>query len=339
MPPRHLSARTRPGVLHRALTTLTATAAAAAVVVTGSLVTAPKADAAPSDIVSVTSGARNADAQKMLGQINSHRASRGLKPVKYSPSLSGIAQGQSDRLVRQEVIDHSNTFLTDRRAAGYDAAGEIHALSWQNSVTDLTTWWKNSPAHNKVLTDPRMEVVGIGLTYVDGRLGGSGQGWRLVGTVDSYGFPGAGAPADTRSSVTGGAVAPQMKPAPPTGAAAAIPPVTGGIRVRYLAMGGAPVVGTPVTAQRGGLVNGGVYQSFRAANGARYKILWSPRTGAHAVKESGGIGQAWQRAGFERGWGYPLTEEYRAGSEVQQRFSNGFTAHWSRKTGRTWVTR
>ncbi|RKQ34911.1 CAP domain-containing protein [Kocuria tytonis] len=335
MPPRHLSVRTGRSPLHRALTAVTAATAAAAVVLTGSLLAAPQADAAPSDIVSVSSGTRAADAQKMLGQINSHRASKGLKPVKYSPSLSGISQGQSDRLVRGEVIDHSTTFLTDRRAAGYDAAGEIHALSWQNSVTDLTTWWKGSPAHNKVLTDPRMEVVGIGLTYVDGRLSGNGQGWRLVGSVSSYGFPAGRAPADTRAGVTGGPVAPQSS----TGSAAAIYPVNGGIRTRYNGMGGAAVLGTPVSPERGGLPGGGVYQNFRAANGALWKILWSPRSGAHAVKETGAIGRAWQRAGYERGWGYPLTEEYRAGSEVQQRFSNGYTAHWSSATNRTWVTR
>ncbi|MGX0885672.1 uncharacterized protein YkwD [Kocuria rhizophila] len=321
--------------IRRALTTLAAAASAATVVLTGSLLTAPQAQARPSDIVVVSSGTRAADSQKLLDQVNSHRASRGLKPVKYSKSLSGLAQGQSDRLVNQEVINHSNTFLTDRRAAGYSAAGEIHALSWKNSVTDLTTWWKGSPAHNKVLTDPRMEVIGIGLTYVDGSLGGSGQGWRLVGTVNSYGFPAGRAPADTSTRV-GGAVAPRasaVKPAPPKVV------VRGAIRGRYDALGGASVCGAPLANERGGLVGGGVYQSFRAANGAQWKILWTPRTGAHAVKESGGIGSAWKAAGFERGWGYPLTEEYRAGSEVQQRFSNGYTAHWSRTTGRTWITR
>ena len=337
MPPRHLAVRTGQYSFQRAVTALTASTAAAAAVLAGGLFTAPAANASSSDIVSVSSGTRNADAQKMLGQINSHRAARGLKPVKYSPSLSGIAQGQSNRLVNQEVISHTNTFLTDSRAAGYDAAGEIHALSWQNNVTELTTWWKGSPAHNKVLTDPRMEVVGIGLTYVDGSLGRTGQGWRLVGTVTSYGYPAGRAPADTRTSVTGGPVAPQSKP--PTGAAAANYPVTGGIRARYNALGGAAVIGTPVTPERGGLPGGGVYQSFRAPNGAQWKILWSPRSGAHAVKETGAIGKAWKARGYERGLGYPVTDEYRSGSEVRQRFSNGYTVHWSRTTGRTWITR
>ena len=182
-----------------------------------------------------------------------------------------------------------------------------------------------------------MEVVGIGLTYVDGSLGRTGQGWRLVGTVTSYGYPAGRAPADTRTSVTGGPVAPQSKP--PTGAAAANYPVTGGIRARYNALGGAAVIGTPVTPERGGLPGGGVYQSFRAPNGAQWKILWSPRSGAHAVKETGAIGTAWKARGYERGLGYPVTDEYRSGSEVRQRFSNGYTVHWSRTTNRTWITR
>ena len=44
-------------------------------------------------------------------------------------------------------------------------------------------------------------------------------------------------------------------------------------------------------------------------------------------------------AGHERGYGYPVTDEYRSGTEVRQRFSKNFTVHWSSVTGRTWVTR
>lgn len=281
----------------------------------------------------------------MLNQINAHRASRGLAPVKYSATLSGIAQGQSNRLVQQEVINHSNAFLTDSRAAGWNAVGEIHALSYRNSVTDLVQWWKGSPGHNKVLTDPKMTVVGIGLTYVDGSLSGSGAGWRLVGTVTSYGYPQGKGPSDTSTSVNGsllGGVATQSRtvtPDQPATRPVGGYTVKGGIAARYHAMGGAAVIGTPITAERGGLINGGVYQVFRNAAGVEHKFMWSPTTGARAVKETGAIGNAWKRAGFERGWGYPVTDEYRVGTEVQQRFSNGYVAHWSSVTGRTWVTR
>lgn len=84
-------------------------------------------------------------------------------------------------------------------------------------------------------------------------------------------------------------------------------------------------------------VTGGAYQLFR--NGAtQTKVLWTPATGAQPVKETGGIGKAWQRAGYERGWGWPATGEYRSGAEIQQRFSNGVTAHWTAARG-VWTTR
>lgn len=326
----------------RAFSNLAATITAALMILSGGLFTGTPAQAAPSDIVSVSSSTWAADAQKLLNLINQHRASKGLAPVKYSKSLSGIAQSQSDRLVKEEVIDHSNLFLTDRRAAGYNAAGEIHALSWQNSVPDLMNWWKGSHAHNKVLTDPRMQVVGIGLTYVDGRLSGTGEGWRLVGTVDSYGYPAGSGPSDVTRTVTAAAPRPQADTVAPVAAKRVAPPaytVKGGIKSRYQALGGAAKFGYPTMNERGGLVNGGVYQNFRAAGGAQYKFMWSPSSGAHVIKETGAIGKRWKAAGFERGWGYPVTEEYRVGSEMRQRFSKGYTVHWSSVTGKTWVTR
>lgn len=323
-----------------------AASAATACVLFGGIAASTPAHAGPQDIVSVSQSTRATDAQNMLNQINAHRASRGLAPVKYSASLSGIAQGQSNRLVQQEVINHSNAFLTDSRAAGWNAVGEIHALSYRNSVTDLVQWWKGSPGHNKVLTDPKMTVVGIGLTYVDGSLSGSGAGWRLVGTVTSYGYPQGKGPSDISTSVNGsllGGVATQSRPAAP--AAPSAPQTVGGytikgaIQGRYHALGGGARVGTPIMNERGGLINGGVYQSFRTPNGVGHKFMWSPATGARAIVETGAIGNAWKRAGYERGWGYPVTDEYRAGTEVQQRFSNGYVAHWSSVTKRTWVTR
>ena len=378
---------------------LTAAALALAVPATGILTAAP-ATAANSDIVKASTSTRSADAQQLLALINAHRKAKGLAPVKYSATVSGIAQGQSDRLVREEVIDHTDTFLKDSRAGSWNAAGEIHAVSWQGRVSDLMTWWKGSKAHNKVLTDPEMTVIGIGLTYVDGQLTGNKQGWKLVGTVTSYGYVPANTPRDARTTV-GTAPAPAPAPAPKPTAPPTTAPITsaghtvkGAIGTRYHALGGARVFGTPTGNERGGLINGGVlqgfsrnhtfywtpstgawpvnlngaigrkfaatrwengygypttrevtglvnggaYQVFRQG-GAVHKVLWSPRTGARVVKETGAIGQRWKSAGFERGYGYPVTDEYRYGSEVRQRFSHGYTVHWSSITKRTWVPR
>jgi uncharacterized protein YkwD len=368
---------------------LTAAALALAVPTTGILTAAPAA-AATSDIVEVSSSTRSADTQRLLDLINAHRKAKGLAPVKYSATLSQISQEQSSRLVREEVIDHTDDFWKDKRAGNWNAVGEIHSVSWQGTVTELMNWWKGSTAHNKVLTDPRMTVVGIGLTYVDGQLAGNKQGWKLVGTVGSYGYPEGQAPADARTTV-GTVPAPKPPTAPITSAGYE---VRGGIGRQYHALGGAAAFGAPTMNERGGLVGGGALQSFAksttfywsAATGAWpvrfnsaigqkfaaagyasgygypsgqerggltgggayqvfrsgaavHKVLWSPRTGAKTVKENSAIGQRWKSAGYERGYGYPSTDEYRYGSEVRQRFSNGYTVHWSSITKRTWVTR
>ncbi|GAB2615166.1 hypothetical protein GCM10009696_21070 [Kocuria himachalensis] len=379
------TARTRtPGRL-----ALTAATLALAVPATGILAAAP-ATAASSDIVSVSSSTRSADTQRLLDLINAHRKAKGLAPVKYSATLSQISQEQSSRLVREEVIDHTDDFWKDKRAGNWDAVGEIHSVSWQGTVTELMTWWKGSKAHNKVLTDPDMDVVGIGLTYVDGQLARNKQGWKLVGTVGSYGYAAGQAPADARTTV-GTVPAPKPPTAPITSAGYQ---VRGGIGNQYRALGGAAVFGAPTMNERGGLVGGGALQSFaksatfywsaptgawpvrlNSAIGQKYaaagyergygypsgqergglpgggayqvfrsganvhKVLWSPRTGAKTVKENSAVGQRWKAAGYERGYGYPSTDEYRYGSEVRQRFSNGYTVHWSSITKRTWVTR
>ena len=104
---------------------------------------------------------------------------------------------------------------------------------------------------------------------------------------------------------------------------------------RFIASGRERGLGFPSSDER--RVSGGAYQLFR--NGTKQnKVLWTSRTGAHAVQENGGIGNAWKRADFERGWGWPVTSEYKHGNEVRQRFSNGVTAHWTSARG-VWITR
>ena len=107
---------------------------------------------------------------------------------------------------------------------------------------------------------------------------------------------------------------------------------------RWKASGYERGYGYPSTDEFGGLVNGGAFQVFRNGNDF-YKVLWSPATGAHAVKENSAIGREWKAGGYERGYGYPATGEYPYGNEVRQRFSKGFTVHYSTVTKQTWVTR
>lgn len=94
--------------------------------------------------------------------------------------------------------------------------------------------------------------------------------------------------------------------------------------------------GYPAHAERS--VTGGAYQDYRRG-GVVNRAMWSPKTGARVVKMTGGIGAAWRAAGYERNWGYPVTNEYTVARGVQQKFSNGRVAAWDRSTGRVTVSK
>lgn len=182
---------------------LAAAVVSAAAVVTGPLLSTTPAHTAQGDIVSTSQATRDGHRQTILTEINKYRASRGLAPVKYSPTLSGISQDESNRVVRDENFNHSNNFLSDSRFGGATTKREITALEYSVNPVALVNWWKGSPSHNAVLLDPKVTVVGIGVTLADGSLARTGQPWRIVSVVNGGGYANGGKPADTRSSVTG----------------------------------------------------------------------------------------------------------------------------------------
>lgn len=109
-----------------------------------------------------------------------------------------------------------------------------------------------------------------------------------------------------------------------------------GIGSRFDRAGKERGYGYPVTDLR--KIKGGYYQIFRQPGGAYTKVLWTSAIGAHPVRESGAIGSAWKRAGFENGWGWPTSAEFNLNGQVHQRFSNGVVAHWTSARG-VWTTR
>ena len=168
--------------------------------------------------------------------------------------------------------------------------------------------------------------------------GAIGTKWARLG-----GTTGMGAPTmDERSGLAEGGVYQEFRRADgrrstiywsPTHGANAVHN-TASIGKKWIASGREHDSGLPATDERA--IPGGAYQVFTRA-GRGTKVLWSPGTGSHAVKEHGAIGRQWKAAGYERGYGFPATDEYRYGTEVRQRFSNGYTVHYA--SGRTWVTR
>lgn len=283
------------------------------------------ATAAQADIVK---GDYNGNAQIILDEINKYRVAHGLKKVQYSPTITRIAQDESDRAVRDENFNHSMRFLSDSRAGRWTAAGEVTALDYSINPKGLVNWWKNSPSHKSFLLNPNIEVVGIGVTFVDGSLSRTKQPWRILATVDGFGYKNGGKPSDSRSSVTGGSNVVKYP-------LASSYELKGAIGSYYRNNGGANTFGNPITGERS--IHGGVVQSF-SKNGKTTNIYWSSSTGAHAVVMNSGIGTKFSGKGAERGYGLPTTSERKIANGSYQVFRNPTTGKhtkimWSSKTG------
>ncbi|GEC98290.1 hypothetical protein KVA01_04450 [Kocuria varians] len=112
---------------------------------------------------------------------------------------------------------------------------------------------------------------------------------------------------------------------------------TTSIGQKFLSAGRERGYGFPINQERN--ASGGAFQVFRTTAGKDTKVMWSSRTGSHAIKEFGAIGQRWARDGMENGYGFPTTDEYRAGTEVRQQFSKGYMIGYNTANGATRVVK
>ena len=139
-------------------------------------------------------------------KINEYRASRGLAPVKYHPTVAGMAQEWSDSIATREVIEHRANFWTDPRALNpNNGAGEVIAIRTDRDAALLVEWWKGSPGHNAMLLDPRFNVMGAGITYTD-------RTYKIWGVVNFFGY--TTLPAGTIDSPGGSSTGGGAMPAP-----------------------------------------------------------------------------------------------------------------------------
>lgn len=125
----------------------------------------------------------------VFNAINSYRATLGLAAVKYHSTVAGMAQEWSNSIASREVIQHRADFWTDPRALSPDnGAGEVIAVRWDRDAAQLVEWWKGSPAHNAILKDPRLNVIGIGITFTDGNWQTTPGRYTMWGVVNFFGY-------------------------------------------------------------------------------------------------------------------------------------------------------
>ena len=106
--------------------------------------------------------------RRVLNEINDYRAAHGVRPVRSSRSL-GSSAGRFARHILRTGPHHHRHIGTSRR---FRLAGEN--IAWQpgrrRAAGRVVRMWANSPAHRRVLLNPRFTWGGVGREY--GRLRG-----------------------------------------------------------------------------------------------------------------------------------------------------------------------
>ncbi|GAA1030963.1 hypothetical protein GCM10009565_69010 [Amycolatopsis albidoflavus] len=107
----------------------------------------------------------------------------------------------------------------------------------------------------------------------------------------------------------------------------------GAIRDKWAALGWERGLGYPTTDETGTPDGAGRYNHFNGAQGS--SIYWTPATGAQSIQ--GAIRQKWADLGWERGLGYPTTDETGtpdgAGRYNHFNGAQGSSIYWTPATG------
>ncbi|MEH0108638.1 CAP domain-containing protein [Tersicoccus sp. MR15.9] len=191
---------------------------------TAVVTTAPAASAlpivAPASASDIVHDSNLTQVRDLLNGINAYRASKGLRPVKYSPTVSVMSQEWSNRIAANETpYTHRPNFWTDPRVGGpVTNVHEIIAVAWSRNASALIAWWKTSPAHNAALIDPNVNVIGVGVTFTNGNYVTTPTRYTMWGVVNLFHYNPV--PSNATSTVTS---TPSSGPAP-TAAPAGICP-------------------------------------------------------------------------------------------------------------------
>jgi hypothetical protein len=125
--------------------------------------------------------------QYLFAAANAERAQRGLRPLKWAPTLHQAAQRHADEMASRESISHQypgEADLADRgRIAGarFTVISENVAEAW--SAPEIHDAWMQSPGHRANLLDPRVDAVGISVIQRDGQLYAVEDFDRTVGAL------------------------------------------------------------------------------------------------------------------------------------------------------------
>lgn len=118
---------------------------------------------------SPTAGEARKSPSPMVDKINRVREANGVRPARYSRSLSGSSSRFAGYLARTHQFAHGSRIMASGRFA---RLGEVLALTrgWEVRRSQTLRHWLSSPGHRAVLLSPAFSYVGA--ARVRGRFAG-----------------------------------------------------------------------------------------------------------------------------------------------------------------------
>jgi uncharacterized protein YkwD len=110
----------------------------------------------------------------LLCLVNSERAKRGLRPMRYNARLSRVARVHASDLVRYRFIGHTSPahggLMLRVKRSGWPAGrsrwtyGEIMGDGLNGGATPrrIVRAWMNRPIHSRAILHPRFTSMGVG---------------------------------------------------------------------------------------------------------------------------------------------------------------------------------
>lgn len=112
------------------------------------------------------SGAR-IDADTAVEMISAYRRNHGLKPLTLDPGLATIAESEADAMAKAGHPASADAVKAKVAASGFRAPAANLSAGYQ-TFAEAFSGWRESPAHDRVMLDPKATRMGIAAAYAPG---------------------------------------------------------------------------------------------------------------------------------------------------------------------------
>ncbi|QFU17847.1 CAP domain-containing protein [Microvirga thermotolerans] len=119
---------------------------------------------APSFYASMARADAAVDAAMARDMINAYRRNRGLPPLALDPDLQAAAQAEAQAMAAADRPSSADAFKAHLASAGYRAPAANLSAGY-HTLAEAFSGWRESPQHDRVLTDPQATRIAIATAY------------------------------------------------------------------------------------------------------------------------------------------------------------------------------